>query len=364
MKEWVKYRVSISFLLIILIITICGLLLIENSKIRKPAAYSSLQIEAAKIMSESIAAIRAAREEMGIPIDSELDPNKTGLIGDEFTLLTTTVGNLSAKRTSTNPDFAALMIKFFLQADLQSGDTIAIGSSGSFPALLLATFSACKAMGITPISIYAIGASEYGATIPNFTFIDILKILNQKNIINYQFSAVSMGGNNDHAEGMLFPESKDIIKTIVEQSGITFINTGNLVSSIEKRLNIYNEQAEGNPIKLFVNIGGASANYGETNASITFPNGLVKDGIEIPSLPERGLIFEFLERGIPVIHLLNIRDLALKNNIMIDPIPLPEIGQSEVYFQYETKRWIILLTFTVIIALFIFQKKYYNGKKI
>ncbi|HNR64992.1 MAG TPA: poly-gamma-glutamate system protein, partial [Atribacterota bacterium] len=103
------------------------------------------------------------------------------------------------------------------------------------------------------------------------------------------------------------------------------------------------------PIKLFVNIGGASANFGDTVNSINFPNGLVQGGLEIPSAPERGLIFEFLRDGIPVIHLLNIRDLALKNDIPIDPIPLPKIGQSGVYYQYKIQKGIIIVTILVTI---------------
>ncbi len=358
MQNWVKHKISIRVLFVILIIVILGYFLIENTKVRIHTAYSSLQLEAANTMLESIAAISAAREEMGIPINFQLDPNRTGLIGEEFTVLTTTVGNLSAKRTSTNPDFAALIVKYFQQAGLKSGDTVAVGSSGSFPALLLATLSACKAMNITPITIYAIGASEYGATIPDFTFIDILKILNQKNIIDYHFTAVSMGGNDDQAAGMLFPESKEIIKSIAEQSNTTFINTGSLVGNIEERLKIYNEEAGENNIRLFVNIGGASANYGDTISSITFPNGLVLGGQEIPSSPERGLIFEFLQRDIPVIHLLNIRDLALKNGIPIDPIPLPGIGQSEVYYQYAVKKWIVVLIFFIVFTLLFYYNRY------
>ena len=90
---------------------------------------------------------------------------------------------ISARRFWSNPDFAALMVKFFQQAGLQEGDIVAIGASGSFPGLIIATLSACKAMNITPLIIYSIGASEYGATIPTFTFIDMLKILNEREFL-------------------------------------------------------------------------------------------------------------------------------------------------------------------------------------
>jgi poly-gamma-glutamate system protein len=139
----------------------------------------------------------------------------------------------------------------------------------------------------------------------------MLNILNQKNIIIYKLSAVSMGGNHDQAEGMFFPDSSKIIENIAEQSNTHFINTGSLGINIRERIRIYQETAGEKPIKLFVNIvniGGASANFGDTVNSINFPNGLVLGGVEIPAVPERGLLFDFLAAGIPVIHLLNIRD--------------------------------------------------------
>ena len=343
MRSWVKYKVSQKYLVFALLIVTIGLLLTKITIVKTPTDYYQLQYKAAQIMSQAIEIISEERQARQIPIKEQLDPNRTGLIGEEYNELTTTLGNLEAKRTSTNPDFAALLVKYFQQAGLISEDVIAIGSSGSFPALLLAALSACKAMGITPITIYAIGASEYGANIPDFTFIDMLKVLNEKNILDYKLAAVSMGGNQDQAKGLFFPESKKTIIDIANKSGAYLIDTEELGTNIQKRLDIYQTEARGKEIKLFINIGGASANFGDTNQSLNIPNGLVRKVSEISNSAVRGLIFEYLEKKIPVIHLLNIRDLALKNGIPIDPIPLPEIGQSEIFFLYNYQKWIIVL---------------------
>ncbi|NLL62273.1 MAG: poly-gamma-glutamate system protein [Candidatus Atribacteria bacterium] len=344
MRRWVKYKVSLKYLVVALLIATIGLFLTKITIVKKPTDYYQLQYRAAQIMSQAIEAISKERKVRQIPINKQLDPNGTGLIGEEYNELTTTLGNLDAKRTSTNPDFAALMVKYFQQAGLKSGDVIAIGSSGSFPALLLATLSASKVMGIIPLTIYAIGASEYGANIPDFTFIDMLKVLNERNILDYKLAAVSMGGNQDQAKGLFFPESKKTIMDIAKRSGVYLIDTGELATNIQKRLDIYRKEAGGKQIKLFVNIGGASANFGDTNQSLNLPNGLVFQVSETPASTARGLVFEFLELKIPIIHLLNIRDLSIKNGIPIDPIPLPGIGQSEVFFKYNYQKWIIILT--------------------
>lgn len=108
-------------------------------------------------------------------------------------------------------------------------------------------------------------------------------------------------------------------------------------------MQIYRAEAEGRLIKLFVNIGGASTNYGNTTASIAYPNGLILKGPEIPDHPERGLILEYQSQGIPVIHLLNIRDLAAKNGLPIDPAPLREVGEGGVCRRIVYNKYMIIL---------------------
>ena len=363
MKNWVKSNISVKYLVILLIIITIGIFFVEFSKKKVRTDYYDIQIETANIMSKSLQIIQQERESRGITISEKTDPNKTGIIGEEYTRLTTTLGNLSAKRTSTNPDFAALMVKYFKQAGLVRGDVIAIGSSGSFPGLIIATLSACKAMEITPLLIYSIGASEYGATIPGFTFIDMLETLNDKRIIPYQLLAVSMGGNFDQAEAMLYPDSQKIIRDIGQNSDAIFIDRDNLAENIQRRMELYKNTANNKSIKLFVNIGGASANYGNTTASITYPNGLIMNGPKIPDNPERGLIFEYQSLNIPVVHLLNIRDLALKNGIPVDPTPLPEIGQSEVFFALKYQKRIIAITVIIGIMYLVLVRKINSSYK-
>jgi len=191
MRSWIKSKIKIKNIIILFLIIIVGFFVAEKTIKQMPTTYYQLQVGAAKIMEESLEVIKEERLSKEIPIDEKLDPNKTGLIGEEYSLLTTTLGNLSAKRTSTNPDFAALMVKFFYEAKLQPGDVVAIGSSGSFPALLIAALSSCKAMNLNPLIIYSIGASEYGATIPELTFIDMLESLNKKNVLPYKLVADS-----------------------------------------------------------------------------------------------------------------------------------------------------------------------------
>jgi len=343
MNSWIKGKLSLICLFWALIILLVGLLIIEQTKFIAKTTYYNEQVQAAQLMKSSLNAIKEERLKRNIPLDMRLDPNQTGIIGKEYTQLTTTLGNLEAKRTSTNPAFAALLVKYFKEANSKKGDVIAIGASGSFPALIVATLSAARVLELEPLLIYSVGSSEYGANIPEFTFVQMLDSLNEKNIIPYKLLAISMGGYLDQAEGMFYPDSQDTIKKIVHDSGTLVIDAYGIKENILQRMQLYKAASNEKSIKAFVNIGGATPNYGNTNASITYPNGLVINGPKIPDHPERGLIFEYQNLEIPIIHLLNIRDLAIKNGLPIDPIPLPEIGKGGVYRQISYNKVIIFL---------------------
>ena len=235
------------------------------------------------------------------------------------------------------------MVKYFKEANLKKGDVIAIGASGSFPALIVAALSAARVLELEPLLIYSVGSSEYGANIPEFTFVQMLDSLNEKNIIPYKLLAISMGGYLDQGEGMFYSDSQYTIKKIIQASDALVIDIDSIEENILQRMQLYRAASNEKPIKAFINIGGTTPNYGNTNASITYPNGLVIDGPKIPGHPERGLIFEYQNLGIPIIHLLNIRDLAVKNGLPIDPIPLPEIGEGGVYWRISYNKYIIIL---------------------
>jgi poly-gamma-glutamate system protein len=296
-----------------------------------PASLGSQQLEAARLMARSLERIKALRLARELPIDRTLDPNETGIIGEEFTPLTTSLGDVEAKRTSANPAFAAAMVKYFHEAGLGRGDDVAVGASGSFPALLLATLCATRVLGLQPIVIYSIGASMYGANLPGFTFVDMLDGLRASGLLPYHLAAVSAGGSDDRGAGVLFDEDGAALLAETRRSGLPIIDAGSLADSIRQRLRLYDTACGGKPIRCFVNIGGASANFGDTPASLALPNGLVLKGADVPRGPTRGLVYEFASRGVPVVHLLFVRGLARDNHLPFDPIPLPPVGQGGVY---------------------------------
>jgi len=345
-----KSKICVYSLIIILFVSLFSIIVVNFFKTKQKTYYYLEQKEAAYLMKESIEAIREHRLSSNIPIDKDNDLNLTGIIGKEYTPLTTTLGNLESKRTALNPDFAALMVKYFHQIGLKKSDYIGIGASGSFPGLILATLSATQTMELKPIIIYSVGSSSYGANIIDFTFIEMLHYLNKKDVLSHKIKAVSLGGNLDKAKGLLIEGSKEIFIDTAQKANTKYIYEEVLKNSIKKRMEIYSNESKQSEIKCFVNIGGAVANFGKTNKSLSFPNGLVLNAHPIPEDNNRGLIFEYTAQNKPIIHLLNVRELASENNITVDPVPLPEPGKSGVYFEVVYNKLVILIALISILT--------------
>jgi poly-gamma-glutamate system protein len=176
------------------------------------------------------------------------------------------------------------------------------------------------------VLIYSIGASMYGANIPGFTFIDMLARLRADGLLPYDITAVAPGGEGDSGRGVLFDEEGTTLVDEARRSRLPMVEGATLPDRIRRRLEIFETAAAGRPIRCFVNVGGATANYGDTAASLEVPNGLLLGLAAVPASPARGLIFEFASRGIPVVHLLWVKGLARANGLPYDPVPFPPPG--------------------------------------
>ena len=124
----------------------------------------------------------------------------SGIIGLETSSMTTKPGFIKSKQSTTNPNFAALIIELFNDVGILDGDTIAVSFTGSFPGANIALLSACKIKNVYPVIVSSIGSSSYGANTLSMTWLDIEEYLNEKGIFDYQSLAVSLGGDNDKAE--------------------------------------------------------------------------------------------------------------------------------------------------------------------
>lgn len=277
---------------IIMIFLLFGLITANVFRSRTILPYSDNMLSAARRMENCLKIIRKYCVQNKINFEEE-DINQTGLIGPEWTALTTSLGIVDAKRTALQPDWAAAITKYYINAGLKENDIVFAGFSGSFPGLCIATICAANELNLNIKIIPSIGSSMYGATRAELNILTILEILKQNNAINYEILAVSSGGDYDRGEGnIIFQNSKFVLNSIAKNSGYQYIYSEILSKSISQRLELFGDGG-----KCFVNVGGASTNMGIGSYGVAFPNGLVESVDYIPTSENRGLIFEYLVRG-------------------------------------------------------------------
>lgn len=310
-------------------------LLAEVTKTREPSPYFSTMQRAAQRMAESMGAVKAERLHRGIPIDDLLDPERTGMIGVEWSGITSTLGSLQAKRTSTNTDMAALMVKYFGTIGLKAGDAIAVNCSGSFPALNLAVIAAAEEMALEPVIISSVGASTYGGNIPGFSYIDMESHLYRSGYIRHRSAAVFPGGGGDRGEG-LDAETLSEIQERARREGIATVVPSSIADSLKTRIDIF--QKGGAPIKAFVNIGGNLTASGGEDPSVWVKPGLNRHLLRSGG-SENGLIQYFGQRQIPVVELLDMKTLSAVNGIPFDA-QSPAKAPGAVYYVTTYGVWI------------------------
>ena len=174
----------------------------KSTVVQKAQGYE-LKIQAAELMERAMNVLKENRMgKSGIFIDSENDPNETALVGSQFSLITTDEGNLDSKLTTLNPNSAALIVDMLLDAGVDSGDKVAVAFTGSMPGANLATLAAIEVMELNPVIITSVGASQWGATNPYFTWLDMEKILYDEAVFYNRTVAASIGGKGDTGKGL------------------------------------------------------------------------------------------------------------------------------------------------------------------
>ncbi len=323
------------------------------------SAADAEMLAAARLMDDAIRAVRGCAEAACGGIDARTDINRTGFIGLENSPITTSLGHLEAKRTAANPNFAAAVVRMLKQAGVGRGDAVAVGASGSFPALVAASLAALQAIGAKPLVIASPGASNWGANDPRFTLLDMLDCLREKGILDARPAALAVGGENDDGSDMT-PEGQELAARRIEARGLPIVREKTLADDVRRRMEIYEAAAGAAPIKAFINVGGSWANMGTDSRVLELKPGLT-EVVAIPAPGKRGVIQEMAARRVPVIHLLYVKGLAERYGLPWDPVPLPKPGEGALFAGAPGPggrgRWFPLAAVVLIAACFIVLAK-------
>ena len=325
-----------------------------------------MKIKAANLMKESMVELKNVRMEAGVFIDDENDPNETGLVGSPFSLITTDEGDLDAKLTTLDPNFSAGMVELMLQMSLQAGDTVAILLTGSMPGANVAVLTAANAMGLIPIIITSVGASQWGANHTDFTWLDMESILFNKGLINSRSVAASVGGRNDMGR-LLSPAGREIIISNIENYNIPLIRKNRLAENIDERMKLFENFNKITNYSAMINVGGGVASLGTSFNSKLLPAGIINRSdvvnISIRDGGIEGVLAKFAKKNVPVLHVLNIKSLTEQLGMPFAPIPIPEVGSGVLYAEEKYNILIATVCLFIVCGL-VFGVGYQSKQKI
>ena len=311
---------------------VCFIITINVKTIEVSPSYNS-KVKAANLMKAAMNELKNHRMEQSVFIDSENDPNETGLVGEPFSLITTDEGDLDAKLTTLDPNFSAIIVDLMYQLNLTKSDTVAILMTGSMPGANIAVLTACKSLGLIPITISSVGASQWGANQIDFTWLDMERILFDKELIPSVSIAASIGGRNDMGR-LLSPAGRDLIIKNISKYNIPLIKKNRLNDNILNRMEQYKKYAPIDSYKAIINIGGGVASLGTSfNLKLLSPG--VVNRSDINKIERsggiEGVFSRFIKSNVLGLHILNIRPLIEQYNMQFAPIPLPKIGTGSLY---------------------------------
>lgn len=297
---------------------------------KKHADYD-LMLAAAQHTQRASREIYLVKHRLGL-INQADDVNHTGLVGEEYTPLTTTPGYLIAKRTATNPDFAAYLVRLLREQGLEEKDSVLVTMTGSLPGLDLSLLCALETLKISAFRVASLGASSYGANQLDMTWIDVEDILVREGLLKHRSDIVTLGGTGDIGGG-LSQETREALRLKCARLGYPLLESGNTRDQYEERLQLLGDPRS---YSLLINVGGNHLMLGTGPEGRELPGGFISPDSDSwqrdVSTSTGGVVFDFLHAGVPVLNLLHVEELAQQAGIPVDPTPLPRLGTSPVFF--------------------------------
>lgn len=359
-------------------LAIIGLIAVEVFPAEEQQPYYAEKMLAARKAQDAFDVIAETSESKGIPLHPKTDPAESRMIGEVLSPITSGSGSLVSKQTTVNPNFAAVIVQWLKDLGIRSGDVVAVGMSGSFPAMNVAVYSAAHELGIEPIIISSTAASQWGANEPSLTWLDMEAALRKAGVFPYKSSAASLGGVGDEAIGLTkrgkrmlqraierndVPELADTepedIKTPEGENAETPTPSLALVDQdrVRERVRVYYEAAGDREIKAYINVGGGTVSVGTKVGKHKFEPG-------VNTRPPRGMenlppsvIGAFLKTGVPGIHITQIVDLAEEYGLKIAPRTTPEVGTGDIFQKRQPNRWLAgIVTALILLSLFVIAR--------
>ncbi|MGH7128689.1 MAG: poly-gamma-glutamate system protein [Planctomycetaceae bacterium] len=335
---WKARKIPFRSVLAVCVVTLASVAAVEICPRRTPRPGLERKLAAARLANEAIHEIKRERLRRGHVFNPAFDPAQTGLIGDDLTPVTSLAGHLGSKQTTVNPNFAAVIVEMLMQAGVGPGDTVAVGYSGSMPAMNLNLCAALETIGAKPIVVVSASSSQYGANHPEFLWIDMQRHLHDRGLISFRSVAASFGGYEDLALGAT-EEARGLLAASIRRNGLPLIVHESFTEAVDQRMAIYREHAGSRPIKAYVNVGGGTVSVGRSVGKKLYQPGLNLTATD-EAMGLDSVMTRFMREGTPVIHLVEISHLARTYGLPYAPTELPAVGEGDVYRDTGPNRWL------------------------
>ncbi|MDD9941170.1 MAG: poly-gamma-glutamate system protein [Myxococcales bacterium] len=359
---WRPNRVSRVELLFIAAFSLAGLVLVESFPQVKKQRFYQEKMTASRLALVAMRELKQERHRRKIPIHDEADPARTGLIGDLLSPIASNSGHLGSKQTSVNPNFAAVLVHYLRRAEVNPGDVVAVGVSGSFPAINVSAYAALKTLEAKPSVVASTSASQWGATHPHFTWLDMEACLQRRRVFSTRAVAASLGGIDDRALG-LSNEGKRLLRSAVERAGIPLLSDETFEDAVETRMKLYADHARGRPIKAYINVGGGTVSVGTHIGKKLFHPGLNRSAPVGGETPD-SVMLRFAHSDVPVIHMSGINRIAERYGFPISPVTMPRVGEGKVFVTVQYNPWLTAGVLLAIVGLAILFLRLHVGMRL
>jgi poly-gamma-glutamate system protein len=347
---WRPGRISNASLAVLAAIALVFTVLIETNKVVQKQKWYDEKVRAVRLTAGAFEAVKAETLKHRKALDKAADPAESGLIGLALSPITSVVGYIAAKQTSVNPNFAAAIVHMLKRLHLEAGDVVAVGASGSFPGLSIATLAACKALELKCIMISSVAASMYGANDPKMTWLDMEKIAYVGGFIDSRSAAASIGGMDDNGEQLSERGVETILKNI-EKNQVPLIRNTTLKANIDQRVAVYKQAAGDRPIKAYVNVGGNEASVGSHFTKVLFKPGINRELPRKKIRDDGAMTLLMREYDIPSIHLSSVGRIAEYYDLPTAPQRMPKLTEGPLFFNLEYNLPLVSILLVLLVLL-------------
>jgi poly-gamma-glutamate system protein len=197
------------------------------------------------------------------------------------------------------------------------------------------------------VLISSVGSSQWGANHPELTWPDMEAILHERGLFAARSVAISLGGVDDRAVG-LSGRGKDLLRAAIERAGVTALTPQNYADSLDQRMALYREHAGDQEVAAYINVGGGTISVGTRLGKKMFKPGLNRAPPRGPTVDS--VMARFANRGVPVIHLTHLDELAERYGLPRQPPSMRPVGEGTVFEHEVHSRLLAAVALLVIFA--------------